>query len=528
MSYIHVYSTRINWENEPSITSPINATNLNKMDYALKAMDDTFGNWDVTKANESDLLLALKDVSYDTDTGVFVFEWFNGTTATIDLNIEKIPVSFSMDANGVIAMTTEDGTTYTADVGALIKTYTFNDSSVIDFTVTTDASGNKTVTADIVDGSIDGTKLTPNYLADCTAAKTLAETAASDADDSSEDAEAWAVGTRGGVPVPSTDPTYQNNAEYWAHHTSASFAGLNDVSLTSPTNGQVPAYNSTTQKWENVDPSGGVSRLRDLSDVTITSPAQGQFLRYDSGKWRNKYVAMPSPRRLYLNITTSGAITSVYAMYFGDRKDLYNVDDDVLYPDYGQAPLDTYYIDAEELCENFSNEFGWTFYIEGEIITPGGTTTFTDTLTLPAYVVTSQYIEYGVTANGSGTAAITYVKQFYEDEVNNSVNAVSSAAVKKTQDATTLAVDLTGWTTDTTSQSGTTLYKKAISLTSVYVESPSVDIGAGTGYVLPTSAEQESYNLLQYVTCDDSVPCLYLYASEIPTTAFYIKVTGVE
>ena len=266
MAYIHVYSTRINWENEPSITSPINATNLNKMDYALKAMDDTLGSWDITKANESDLLLALKDVSYDTDTGVFVFTWFNGTTSTIDLNIEKIPVSFSMDANGVITMTTEDGTTYTADVGALIKTYTFTDSSVIDFTVTTDARGNKTVTADIVNGSIDGTKLTPNYLADCTQAKTGAETAATNSEASSQDAEAWAVGTRGGVPVPSTDPAYENNAEYWAHHTSASLAGLNDVNITSPTNGQV--LTRRDGEWVNEDPQGG-----DTSDLIKWSEA---------------------------------------------------------------------------------------------------------------------------------------------------------------------------------------------------------------------------------------------------------------
>ena len=91
---------------------------------------------------------------------------------------------------------------------------------------------------------------------------------------------------------------------------------------------------------------------------------------------------------------------------------------------------------------------------------------------------------------------------------------------------TSLAVDLTGWTSDTTSQSGTTLYKKQISLNHVYVESPTVDIGSSG--VLPTVAEQESYNLLQYVTVDDTVPCLYLYASAIPTTAFYIKVTGVD
>lgn len=270
MAYVHVYSTRINWENEPSIVSPINATNLNKMDYALKAMDDTFGSWDISKANESDLLLALKDVSYDTDTGVFVFTWFNGTTSTIDLNIEKIPVSFSMDANGVITMTTEDGTTYTADVGALIKTYTFTDSSVIDFTVTTDASGNKTVTADIVSGSIDGTKLTPNYLADCTQAKTGAENAANAADDSAEDAEAWAVGERDGVPVPSTDPTYHNNAKYWAQQSGTStFSSLDDVDFTNLQNGQVAIYNSTSQKWENGAQSGGAQI--DDSTVSLTS-----------------------------------------------------------------------------------------------------------------------------------------------------------------------------------------------------------------------------------------------------------------
>lgn len=94
--------------------------------------------------------------------------------------------------------------------------------------------------------------------------------------------------------------------------------------------------------------------------------------------------------------------------------------------------------------------------------------------------------------------------------------------------AATLAVDLTSWVTDTTSQSGTTLYKKQISLNHLYVSCPSVEVGAGTGYTLPTTAEQASYDLIQYVTTDSSVPCMYLYASAIPSTAFYIKVTGVD
>jgi len=43
----------------------------------------------------------------------------------------------------------------------------------------------------------------------------LATTQAENASDSAEDSEAWAVGKRGGVDVPSTDDTYQNNAKYW-------------------------------------------------------------------------------------------------------------------------------------------------------------------------------------------------------------------------------------------------------------------------------------------------------------------------
>lgn len=35
---------------------------------------------------------------------------------------------------------------------------------------------------------------------------------------SAKDAEAWAVGQRGGVDVPSTDPAYNNNAKYWAQN----------------------------------------------------------------------------------------------------------------------------------------------------------------------------------------------------------------------------------------------------------------------------------------------------------------------
>ena len=158
---------------------------------------------------------------------------------------------------------------------------------------------------------------------------------------------------------------------------------------------------------------------------------------------------------------------------------------------------------------------------------------------VPVWNSTAQKWENG-SGGGSSASQVSYDNttsgltatnvQDAIDEVEGRVDTAENdiTALEDGISTTSFAVDLTSWTTDTTSQSGTTLYKKAISLSHVYVDSPSVDIGAATGYVLPTSAEQESYDLLQYVTVDDTVPCLYLYASAIPTTAFYIKVTGVD
>lgn len=87
-------------------------------------------------------------------------------------------------------------------------------------------------------------------------------------------------------------------------------------------------------------------------------------------------------------------------------------------------------------------------------------------------------------------------------------------------------VNTSSWTADTTSQSGSTLYKKSIALSHVYVDSPSVDISTSSGSGLPTTAQQEAYDLLQYVTVDGTT--MYLYSSEIPTTTYYIGIEGVD
>ena len=45
-----------------------------------------------------------------------------------------------------------------------------------------------------------------------------AEEAITETQENAENSEAWAQGTRGGIPVEPTDPTYEHNAEYWAQY----------------------------------------------------------------------------------------------------------------------------------------------------------------------------------------------------------------------------------------------------------------------------------------------------------------------
>ena len=64
-------------------------------------------------------------------------------------------------------------------------------------------------------GDISETEL-PAIIAEATEQMRRAEAAAVVADGRAEDSEAWAIGTRDGSPVGSSDPTYHNNSKYYS------------------------------------------------------------------------------------------------------------------------------------------------------------------------------------------------------------------------------------------------------------------------------------------------------------------------
>ena len=70
------------------------------------------------------------------------------------------------------------------------------------------------------------------------------------------------------------------------------------------------------------------------------------------------------------------------------------------------------------------------------------------------------------------------------------------------------------------------MYKKTIALSHVYVDAGAVEVSIGASGVLPTVAQQESFDLLQYTTINGTT--LTLYSSAVPTTAYTINIVGVD
>lgn len=165
--------TPINWENEPSYNTPLNAANLNKMDSEIGILDDRIIEQDTIKLDKATANTMVKAISFDENTGVFTITLLNGSTTKIDTKLEKVVVNFSYDATTQqIIINLVDGTKQYIDLSALITQYEFVDSQTIAWEVTADGK----VKAKILDGSITENMLQPNYLAEIKVESGKAET----------------------------------------------------------------------------------------------------------------------------------------------------------------------------------------------------------------------------------------------------------------------------------------------------------------------------------------------------------------
>ena len=198
MQKAHDSSYNDYWRNKPNITTPIVQDQLNRIETTIDTIDDRVVTFDTTKANQSDLLVDIKNVTFNATTGTFVFTRQNGTTITIDTDIEKVVTNFDYDDDPSsphyqsLVLTLDDGTVKYVDMSALVTEYDFAPSGTIQPIIT---SG--TVKMEVKNGSITNEKLQPDYLADITVQANHAEASATASANSATLSESWAQGGTG-------------------------------------------------------------------------------------------------------------------------------------------------------------------------------------------------------------------------------------------------------------------------------------------------------------------------------------------
>lgn len=152
----------INWENYPSDETPLNESNLNKMDAAIGVIDDRVITLDTTKATKTEVATLVADVTFEESTGIITITKKNGSKITIDTQMEKIAINFDYNpTTQQIILTLIDGTKQYIDLSALITQYEFLNSDTVAFYIDKDGK----VSAIVKEGSIEEKHLEPNYLA---------------------------------------------------------------------------------------------------------------------------------------------------------------------------------------------------------------------------------------------------------------------------------------------------------------------------------------------------------------------------
>lgn len=267
--------TRINWEDYPSENTDLDAYNLNQMDSAIDALDNRIVSQDALKVDKSAINGNIADWTMDETTGVITITKYNGEKVIFDLNIEKIPVEFSMSDDGIITMTTEDGTQFKADIGSMIPVLTFEDSATIAVSVT-GTGKNKTYSFSIKTGSVTDAMLQPNYLADIRVESANASAYAQSANAKSVLAESYAIGGTGTREGEDTD-----NAKYYMEQAKQQTGGIptkvseleNDAGyIKKDVDNLVNYYDKTTtdQKLANIDLTDYLKKTGDASNTTVT------------------------------------------------------------------------------------------------------------------------------------------------------------------------------------------------------------------------------------------------------------------
>lgn len=151
MAYQPYYSVT-DWQNLPSQKTALGRTNLIHAENGIKEADNRIVQLDANKADKSMVNMMVKDITVDVDTGILIITYQNGTVKTYDLDIEKVVVNFDITDDDKLVLTLADGTQKVIDLTRFV--YSVDSTPTISMKIL-----NRTITAEIVDGSVTMAKL---------------------------------------------------------------------------------------------------------------------------------------------------------------------------------------------------------------------------------------------------------------------------------------------------------------------------------------------------------------------------------
>lgn len=204
--------SRINWENYPSEETPLNESNLNRMDFAIDEIDDRVIDLDTQKASVTVVDNLIASITVDDESGVITITKQNGAHVTIQTTLNKLAINFDYDYDTQeLLLYLNDGTVARVNLSTLIQNNEFANTSTINLSV----SPTGIVTASVADHSIGEDQLRTDYLAEIQLSEAHANQYQQDAQGFSFDSEAWAKGTRASTPVTSGQDGFEDNSKYY-------------------------------------------------------------------------------------------------------------------------------------------------------------------------------------------------------------------------------------------------------------------------------------------------------------------------
>ena len=153
------------WENRPSINTPLNKTNLDRLSRGVSEIDNRVIALNLTKLSATEASEMVTGITIDQDNGDITITYYSGATKVLHTLLGQISINVDYDENTEqLIFYLPDGTKKYADLSALITQFEFLDSDVIYWNIGDDGK----VKAGIKKGSITADLLRPDYLADIT------------------------------------------------------------------------------------------------------------------------------------------------------------------------------------------------------------------------------------------------------------------------------------------------------------------------------------------------------------------------